>query len=99
MNLEKIINLLHMARKAGKVEFGLDACKRACFHRASNLIILATDLNEKKKTEMQDVAGANNVKCVEMGTKSDFGIAFNLRDLGIISVEDVNFANGIKKWL
>jgi len=99
MNMEKVLNLLHMARKAGSVIFGFDACKRSCFQGSARLLILADDLSKTQKNEMIKVAEAYNVKWAELGTKEIFGEAFKTRDLGIISVEDANFVKGIKKWL
>jgi hypothetical protein len=62
----KIINLLHLARKSGKLQFGFDACEKSCFKGKSRL-----------------------------GTKKLFGESFKTRDVGIISIEDHNFAKGI----
>jgi ribosomal protein L7Ae-like RNA K-turn-binding protein len=95
MNIEKILNLLHMSRRAGHLVLGFDACKRSCLAGKCNLLILAEDLAEKKKAEAKDIAEACNVKWIELGAKSIFGQAFKTRDLGIISVEDKNFAKGI----
>ncbi len=99
MKNEKVLNLLHMARKAGALTFGFDACKRSCFQGTAKLILLTLDLSKNQKIEMIKAANAYNVKWTEMGTKEIFGEAFKTRDLGIISVEDVNFAKGIIKWL
>jgi len=41
------------------------------------------------------MANANNVKIVEYGSKSLFGREFKIRDIGIICIEDANFAKGI----
>ena len=95
---EKVLNLIHLARKAGHVNFGFDACKRACFNNSTKLLILAADLATKQKADMINVAESCNVKWIEAGTKAEYGESFKTRDLGIISVDDVNFAKGIRKW-
>lgn len=97
MKIDKVLNLLHMARKAGHLIFGFDACKRSCMAGKAKLLILAEDLAIRQKSDMINVSEACNVKWVEMGTKEKFGEAFKTRDLGIISIEDHNFAKGILK--
>ncbi|MCF7793105.1 MAG: ribosomal L7Ae/L30e/S12e/Gadd45 family protein [Candidatus Cloacimonetes bacterium] len=97
MKIEKVLNLLHMARKAGHLIVGFDACKRSLMAGDAKLLILAEDLASRQKSEMINVSEACNVKWIEIGTKEKFGEAFKTRDLGIISVEDHNFAKGILK--
>lgn len=97
--IDKIINLLHLARKAGCVVFGFEACKRSCLQGFSKLVIIASDLAEKKKAEMIEIARSGNVKWAEIGTMALYGEAFKSRNLGIICLENVNFAKGIIKWL
>ena len=92
---DKIINLLHMARKAGKLKSGFDACERSCFTNNAKLLIHASDLAEKRKNHLLNLASANNVKIIEYGSKSLFGSVFKIRDIGIICIEDANFAKGI----
>jgi ribosomal protein L7Ae-like RNA K-turn-binding protein len=99
MNQDKVLNLLHLSRKAGKLIFGFDACERSCFSGNSRLIVLAEDLSERQLKGMISLAEAYNVKWVKLGTKKIFGDAFKMRDLGILSVDDPNFTKGILKLL
>ncbi len=92
---DKVINLLHIARKARKLKSGYDACERSCFSNNAKLLIYASDLAERSKKHLLELANANNVKIVEYGTKSQFGNEFKIRDIGIICIEDANFAKGI----
>ncbi|RLC54584.1 MAG: hypothetical protein DRH89_09375 [Candidatus Cloacimonadota bacterium] len=92
---DKIINLLHIARKARKLKSGYDACERSCFSNNAKLLIYASDLAEKRKNHLLSLANANNIKIVEYGSKSLFGTEFKIRDIGIICIEDANFAKGI----
>jgi len=92
---DKIKNLLHIARKARKLKSGYDACERSCFSNNAKLLIYASDLAEKRKNHLLSLANANNIKIVEYGSKSLFGTEFKIRDIGIICIEDANFAKGI----
>ncbi|MDP8269228.1 MAG: ribosomal L7Ae/L30e/S12e/Gadd45 family protein [Candidatus Tenebribacter davisii] len=92
---DKVINILHMARKAGKLKSGFDACERSCFSNNAKLIIYASDLAEKRIKNLMNIANASNIKIIKFGSKSLFGKEFNIRDIGIICIEDVNLAKGI----
>ena len=96
---DKVINLLHMARKARKLKSGHDACERSCFSNDAKLLIYASDLAEKRKKHLLDLANANNVKIIEYGSKPLFGREFKIRDIGIICIEDANFAKGILRLI
>ena len=91
----KIINLLHLARKACKLQFGFDACEKSCFKGKSRLVLYVSDLAENSKSKLINMVHANNTKAIEIGTKKLFGESFKTRDVGIISIEDHNFAKGI----
>ena len=97
MDEQKVLNLLHMARKAGKVQMGFDACERCCSGGIAKLLIAAEDLAEKKKIKLKELADAYNVKFLVFGLKSRYGQEFKIRDLGVICVEDINFSKGIVK--
>jgi len=92
---DKVINLLHIARKARMLKSGYDACERSCFSNDAKLLIYASDLAERSKKHLLDLANANNVKIIEYGSKSLFGSEFKIRDIGIICIEDANLAKGI----
>jgi ribosomal protein L7Ae-like RNA K-turn-binding protein len=92
---EKVLGLLHLARKAGALKFGFDACQRSCQRGKARLIIAAADLSKRQKSSLLTVAEAQNIKYLEFGSKQMLGDSFNLRDVGIICVEDKNFASGV----
>lgn len=96
---DKVMNLLHMTRKAGKLQTGFDACERSCFIGDAKLIIYAKDLAEKRKKHILIQADANNVKIKEFGSKALFGEEFKIRDIGILCIEDANFAKGILRLI
>ncbi|KQC06574.1 MAG: hypothetical protein APR54_07020 [Candidatus Cloacimonas sp. SDB] len=59
------------------------------------MLLMAEDLSSRQKSNLRNIADANNVKLVEFGSKEILGNSLKLRDVGIISVEDKNFARGI----
>lgn len=92
---DKVMNLLHLARKAGKLQFGFDACERSCFSSHAKLVIYASDLSHNTLKNLIEMVQANNVKSIELSTKKNFGSTFKIRETGIITVNDSNFAKGI----
>jgi ribosomal protein L7Ae-like RNA K-turn-binding protein len=92
---DKILNLLHLARKAGKLQFGFDACERSCFSSQAKLVIYASDLSPNTQKNLIKIIQANNVKSIELSTKKNFGNTFKIRETGIMIVNDSNFAKGI----
>ncbi len=96
MNEEKVIYLLHLARKAGKLKMGFDASKNSCENGVAKLLIIAENLSKNTKKKIMEIAYAYNVKAIKILSKKKFSESFNVRELGIICVEDTNFSNGIK---
>lgn len=93
----KLAGLLHMARRAGRLSLGFDACERACHKSTVKLIVMAEDLAPRTGEKMQTVADACNLKVIKCGTKEFWGETFKIKDVGIMGVEDSNIANGIRK--
>ena len=89
------MNLLHLARKAGKLQFGFNACERSCFDSHAKLVIYASDLSHNTRKNLIEMLQTNNVKSIEFSTKKYFGNIFKIRETGIIIVNDSNFAKGI----
>lgn len=85
--LSKIINFIHLARKAGKVRFGFSSVKKN-FSQA-DIIILAEDLSENNKKKFLDK------KTIIIGNKKLFGKEFDRYELGIISISESNIAKKI----
>jgi len=93
----KVLNLMHMARKAGNLQYGYDNCSYLCESGRAKLVIYAEDLMEKTKIKLDrllDETGTNS-KC--FGTKALYGNAFNTRETGIVIITNVNFAKGINR--
>ena len=92
---QKVLNLLHLVRKAGKLKLGFDACERSILSGKSNLLLFCSDLSKNTQNRLQRLLTNYNTKSQKFGTKSFLGNAFKIKDLGVLSIEDKNFANGI----
>ena len=95
MKETKVFNLLHLARKAGKLQIGFDACERSCLRNRAKLVIFAEDISKNNRRRVQFLAKNSNTKVIAFGTKKLFAEAFKTKEIGIICVEDENFAGGL----
>ncbi len=97
--MEKILNLMHLARKAGKITFGSAACERSFLERKARLLILSNDLSARSAANITQYALDARVKVCRFGNKKLFGNSFQIKDTGIITIDNSNFARGIDKLL
>ncbi|MCK4956362.1 MAG: ribosomal L7Ae/L30e/S12e/Gadd45 family protein [Candidatus Cloacimonetes bacterium] len=97
VELEKISSLLHLARRAGKLILGTAASEQSLKRKKAKLCILAEDISERTKRNIIRISG--DVPIFICATKAKLGAEFNRNELGIIIVEDGNFAHGIMRRL
>ncbi|MBN2828748.1 MAG: ribosomal L7Ae/L30e/S12e/Gadd45 family protein [Candidatus Cloacimonetes bacterium] len=96
---QKVISLLQLARKAGKLGKGFDSTIRSCRSRKAFIVLIAKDLSESSRKRVLYLTEETGVPVFEMFTKSEMSELFDSQEIGILSVNDVNFAQGLKKYL
>lgn len=89
---EKIMNLIHMAVKARKVTFGCDAVIREA--TKEGLLILALDVSDRTKKKINNEISNKWISLCEWGQKQWFS-TLNGKEVGVIYINDRNFAQGI----
>ncbi len=95
--VEQVVKLLHLARKAGKLQFGFDACERLCFAQKAEMLIIASDLQDNTYQKVNKMAVDSNTPVFRLSTKTELGREFRIRDVGVICLYDRNFSDGIKR--
>lgn len=90
-----LTNLLHLARKAGKVKIGMSLSCSSCIKNRASLVLCAEDISNNSKDKIEKIARQKNVRFIVYGSKKLFSDIFNRTVTGIISIEDKNFASGI----
>lgn len=93
----KVLSLMHMARKAGNLQYGYDNCNYLCESGRAKLVVYAEDLMEKTKIKLDRLLDETGTKSISFGTKALYGNAFNTRETGIVIITNVNFAKGINR--
>jgi ribosomal protein L7Ae-like RNA K-turn-binding protein len=95
IELPMIVDLLHFARKAGKLIMGTAACEQSLQRHKAQVCILAEDASARTKKNIIRLSGQTPV--LLCSSKERLGAEFGRKELGIMIVEDGNFAHGIMR--
>ena len=87
--------LLGFAKKAGHLQSGESAVSSAMKKKTVKLLIIANDLPAKRKVHWQKWCEANNIDCVMIGTKQEYGYILGLSARSILAITDRKMADAI----
>lgn len=93
------LQILSLARKAGKTVSGEDAVKDAVRCGKAYLVILAADAGKNTEKSIKNSCAFYNVKLVRSGTKETLGQAIGRSFSAAVAVCDCGFAESIEKKL
>ena len=92
----KLLNMIGLAKRAGKVSTGSFICEKMIKSRTAKLVVLASDASENTKKTIGDGCKFYGVKMIETADMDALGHAVGADALrAVISVNDSNFANAI----
>ena len=94
---DRLMNLLGLARKAGKLELGGEAVKQAVHKRQAKLVLLSADLSENTARSVCAEAENSGVRIVTLSEGMDAVQAALGRRAGVIAVIDGGFAKALLK--
>ncbi len=97
MTESKVLGLLGLSTKAGKVCFGRDACIDLIEKRKIKLVIVAVDASDRTKKDIKFICDKNNTKICFYGTIEALSKAIGKNNKAIIGIKDENFAKQIEK--
>lgn len=89
---DKVINMLGLAKKAGRLITGEEMVLETIRSGKSRIVIVAKDASGNTKKKFHDKCRYYHVPIFEYGSKADFGHAS-------MTISDINFAESIKKYL
>jgi ribosomal protein L7Ae-like RNA K-turn-binding protein len=92
---EKAIDLLGLARRAGKLVLGAGATEAAFGRRAVCALILASDIAPRSAAKVTRLAQAARVPCYTFGSKDEFGRRFGRDEIGILGLLDRSFVSAL----
>lgn len=97
--MNKIFSLLTIARKAGKLEIGMDTVKDACKNKKAFCVLVASDISAKSLKEIKYVCDNENIKIFSLdATINDVWSSIG-KKAGILGVLDKGFANKLSTML
>ena len=99
INDEKIISLLGLAQKAGKIASGELSVEKAVKSGNTKFLIVATDCSESTKKNYRDMCAYYDVELCERFSKDQLGQSIGKIYRAALSITDIGFANAVKKLL
>ena len=91
---DKLLNLLGIARRAGKITMGMDPVKSSIAKGETRVVLLARDFSSRSASGIESVC---EEECLHLGQSMDeIGMAIGKR-VGVISVNDAGFAKKVRE--
>lgn len=97
INNSKLIGMLGLATKAGKITFGTEASTECINKKKAKLVIIAEDSSDKTKKNFEFLCSKNNIPLLIIETIDNLSRAIGNKNKAIICIKDKNFANEISK--
>ena len=84
-----------MARRAGAVEAGTDACRAAVREGRAALVILAADSAEGQRRKVENLSRAREVRILTGPSRAELGRRVGMGPVSAVAVTDETMANKI----
>ena len=93
---DKILSMIGLAKRAGKVTSGAPLCEKDIKSKKSELIIIATDTTQKGKKSIIDACQYYNIEYIEYSSKELLAKAIGIDGFRtVVSVSDKSFRDAI----
>ena len=99
MNQDKVLSLLGLAQRAGKIKSGNFTVEGSVKGGKAWLVLIAADTSDASKKNIRDMCSYYQVECMEYSRKESLGHALGKEFRSVISVEDQGFAKKIMALL
>ena len=93
----KILGLLGLARRAGKVSFGTESVLDSIERKRAKLIIIAEDSADRTKKNFESIGKEKNIPTKIFGTIEELSKSIGQSNKAVICVKDINFSKEILK--
>ena len=94
---KKILGLLGLATKAGKIVFGTDACIDMINRQKIKIVIVSEDASDRTKNNFKELCLNNKIPFYELGTSEEISKAIGKVNKVVVGIKEENFANQIVK--
>ena len=98
--MDKLLNLIGLAKKAGKLETGEEPVGAAARARHARLILIASDAADNTRRRAKHFGDAGECICLEIpAAKEELGRALGRTSCAMVALTDVGFAEAVAKKL
>ncbi len=96
MRNNKVLSMIGLAKRAGKISAGAPLCEKAIKTKQSELIIIAKDISENGRKAITDSCKYYSVKYIEYSDMNSLSDAIGAEGVRVVvSVNDKGFADAI----
>ena len=95
--MDKILNLISLATKAGKVKTGEFLTTKTLQEGFAYLVIIATDTSEKSTKRLTGISENYECRSIIYGTKEELGRFTGKTEKSVICITDEGLADAILK--
>lgn len=96
---DKVLSLLGLAAKAGKVQSGEFSVEKTVKAQKAFLVVVAEDASENTKKHFFDICAFRSVPIFEYGTKESLGRCIGKQSRASLALTDEGFSEGLKTKL
>ena len=98
MSSDKILLMIGLAKKAGKITQGLQMCEKQIRTGNSKLIIAAGDISKNSQKAIHNICTHYKIKYIEYSTMDELANAVGAcAKISVISINDDGFSQAILK--
>ena len=97
MNREKLLNILSMAARAGRIASGVTLVAEAIKKRDAKLILMASDTKEETKKDIYVLSQKYSLEVCEVLDKETLGGIIGKAERAVVAVLDTGFSKAIKR--
>ena len=94
---KKILGLIGLSAKAGKISFGADSVETQIRKRKINLVIIAENSSERTKDKFKKLSEENDIPYIIVGEIDELSKAIGKSNKVIIGIKDLNLSKEIQK--
>ena len=94
---KKILGLIGISAKAGKISFGADSVEMQIKKKKINLVIIAENSSERTKDKFKKMSEKNDVPYIIVGKIDELSKAIGKSNKAIIGIKDLNLSKEIQK--
>ena len=94
---KRLLGMLGIACKAGKVVCGADSCEEALIKNKIKLMLVAQDASERTKTKFKVLANSKKIPIYEVANIEILSKSIGKNNKAVVGILDENFSKALIK--